>query len=103
MRKHLHILEDVVQPYADTDGGDKARREVARYTGDEGLGDSWTDHGPLKWCARSYNCYPHLAQLALKYLAIPEQAFSIAGNIVNIKRSCLLATRQCEYAGVLGF
>jgi len=40
--------------------------------------------------------YPHYSQLAMKYLAPPatsvpsEQAFSAAGNIVNIKRSCLL-------------
>ena len=39
-RKLLHILADVVQPYveqSDTDGGDKARREVVRCTGDKGF------------------------------------------------------------------
>ena len=67
-RKLLHILEDVVQPHIEqegdsvTDDCDKARREVARYTGDEDyLGDSWTDHGPLEWWGRSCNQYPHLA------------------------------------------
>ena len=101
-RKLLHILEDVVQPHVEqegdsvTDDCDKARREVARYTGDEDLGDTWTDHGPLEWWGRSCNRYPRLAQLASKYLAVPatsvpaEQAFSMAGNIVNIRKSCLL-------------
>ena len=39
---------------------------------------------------------PHIASLARKYLCIPstsvpsERAFSCTGNIVNVKRSCLL-------------
>ena len=102
-KKFLHILEDVVQPHVEQEGNrvvtddcDKARREVARYTGDEDLGDTWTDHGPLEWWGSNRIRYPCLAQLASKYLAIPatsvpaEQAFSMAGNVVNIRRSCLL-------------
>jgi len=45
-RKLLHILEDIVQPHVEQEGdtvgvddGDRARREVARYTGDEDLND----------------------------------------------------------------
>jgi len=55
-------MEDIVQLHVEQDGdtvgvddGDKARREVARYTGDEYLNDSWTDHGPLEWWAKSSN------------------------------------------------
>ena len=101
-RKLLHILEDVAQPHVEqegdslTDDCDKAGRELARYTGDEDFSNTWTDQGPLQWWGRSCNQYARLAQLASKYLAIPatsvraEQAFSMAGNVVNIRRSCLL-------------
>ena len=59
-------------------------------------GDQWDNLNPLQWWASSVMRYPRLSQLATKYLAPPatsvpsEQAFSTAGNIVNIKRSCLL-------------
>ena len=55
-RKLLHILEDIIQPHTEQEGDtdivgnddhDKARKEVARYTGDDDLGDSWNDHSPL--------------------------------------------------------
>ena len=59
------------------------------YIGDEDLGDSWTDHDPLEWWAKSSNKYLHLAQLASKYLGIPGY-FNHGGNIFNVKRSCLL-------------
>ena len=51
---------------------------------------------PLQWWASLAMRYPHLSQLATKYLAPPatslpsEQAFIAAVNIVNIKRLCLL-------------
>ena len=53
-------------------------------------GDQWDNLNPLQWWASSAMHYPHLSQLATKYLAplatsVPsEQAFSTAGNIVNI-------------------
>ena len=104
-RKLLHILEDVVQPQASSkdpsdvpDNDEKARREVALYGTDvHNLeGDEWDNLNPLQWWTNSAMRYPRLSQLATKYLAPPatsvpsEQAFSAAGNIVNIKRSCLL-------------
>ena len=104
-KKLLHILEDVVQPQASStdasdvpDDDEKARREVAQYSADvlNLEGDEWDNLNPLQWWASSMMRYPRLSQLATKYLAPPatsvpsEQAFSAAGNIVNIKRSCLL-------------
>ena len=59
-------------------------------------GDEWDNLNPLQWWTSSAMHYPCLSQLATKYLAPPdtsvpsEQAFSAAGNIVNIKRSYLL-------------
>lgn len=104
-RKLLHILEDVVQPQASStdtsdipDDYEKARREVAQYSADvlNLEGDEWDNLNPLQWCASSMMRYPCLSQLATKYLAPPatsipsEQAFSAAGNIVNMKWSCFL-------------
>ena len=73
-RKLLHILEDIIQPRTEQEGDtdvignddhDRTRKEVARYTGDDDLIDSWNDHGPLEWWwAKSSNRYPCLAQLA---------------------------------------
>ena len=99
-RKLLHTLEDVVQPQAISkdpsdvpENDEKARREVALYGTDvHNLeGDKWDNLNPLQWWASSVMRYPRLSQLATKYLAPPvtlvpsEQAFSAAGNIVNIK------------------
>ena len=98
-RKLLHILEDIVQPQASStdategdDDNEKARKEVAQYTADVITleGDSWDNLNPLQWWAGSMMHYPRLSQLATKYLAVAatsvpsEQAFSAAGNIVNI-------------------
>ncbi|XP_054458167.1 E3 SUMO-protein ligase ZBED1-like [Anoplopoma fimbria] len=50
---------------------------------------------PLMWWKTSGGRYPHIAQMAKKYLSIPgssvrsERVFSSAGNIVNKKRSAL--------------
>ena len=95
------MLEDIIQPSSaagsvlEASTGEKAKREMARYVADEEVVD-WNDCSPLEWWARSSYRYPHLAQLAMKYLSIPatsvpsERAFSTAGHIVNEKRSCLL-------------
>ena len=51
---------------------------------------------PLEWWKIYQSQLPHIASLARKYLCIPstfvpsEKAFSCTGNIVNVKRSCLL-------------
>ncbi|MGH0166028.1 UNVERIFIED_CONTAM: hypothetical protein FKN15_061466, partial [Acipenser sinensis] len=53
------------------------------------------DSNPLEWWKKSGLKYPHLAQLAKKYLCVPgtsvrsERVFSTAGNIVNKKRAAL--------------
>ena len=50
---------------------------------------------PLRWWKTSGGRYPHIAQMAKKYLSMPgssvrsERVFSSAGNIVNKKRSAL--------------
>ena len=70
---------------------EKARAEVRRYTEEEPSADS-----PLEWWNTNHTRYPYLSNLAKIYLAIPatsvpaEQEFSIAGHILNQKRSCLL-------------
>lgn len=54
-----------------------------------------TDSNPLLWWKMSRSIYPHLAQLARRYLSIPgtsvraERVFSTAGIIVNKKRAAL--------------
>ncbi|XP_056116949.1 E3 SUMO-protein ligase ZBED1-like [Rhinichthys klamathensis goyatoka] len=54
-----------------------------------------SDCNPLSWWMTSQSKYPHLAQLARRYLSIPgtsvraERVFSTAGIIVNKKRSAL--------------
>ena len=51
---------------------------------------------PLQWWNYHNRHFPHLSIMAKKYLSIPatsvpsERAFSVAGYIVNEKRSCLL-------------
>ncbi|XP_065133764.1 E3 SUMO-protein ligase ZBED1-like [Paramisgurnus dabryanus] len=53
------------------------------------------DSDPLLWWKIGSTKYPHLAQLAMKYLSVPgtsvrsERVFSTAGHIVNKKRSAL--------------
>jgi len=50
----------------------------------------------LLWWKTNGARYPYLAYIAKKYLAIPatlipaERAFSLAGHVVNQKRSALL-------------
>ena len=49
----------------------------------------------LKWWAAKSASYPFMIKLARKYLGVPstsvasERVFSTAGNIVNIRRSCV--------------
>ena len=59
--------------------------------------DPTLDHNlnPLEWWRKSEERFPTLADLAKKLLCIPatsvesERIFSVAGNIVTRKRSCL--------------
>ena len=91
-KKLLHFVGDIVKTNKLTQcPAEKARAEVRRYIDEEASSES-----PLHWWSTSYTRYPYLSNLAKKYLAIPatsvpaERAFSIAGHIVNQKRSCLL-------------
>ena len=49
----------------------------------------------LEWWSKNNHTYPNLAKLAKQYLCVPatsvpaEQVFSVAGEIVNIKRASL--------------
>ena len=88
----LHFVDDIVKTNKLTQcPAEKARTEVRRYIDEEASSES-----PLQWWSTSYTRYPYLSNLAKKYLAIPatlvpaERAFSIAGHIVNQKKSCLL-------------
>ena len=71
---------------------DIAAKEIQRYL----CIDSTSECKPLEWWKVYQSQLPHIASLARKYLCIPsksvpsERAFSCTGNIVNVKRSCLL-------------
>ena len=91
-KRLLNFVDDIVKTDKLTQcPAEKARTEVRRYIDKETSSES-----PLQWWNTSYTRYPYLSNLAKKYLAIPatsvpaERAFSIAGHIVNQKRSCLL-------------
>ena len=55
-----------------------------------------SSENPLQWWLDHGRHFPILSRIAKKYLCIPatsvpsERAFSVAGYIVNEKRSCLL-------------
>ena len=74
------------------DNNEKARREAVQYSADvvNLEGETWDNLNPLQWWAASMIRQLWLSQLATKYLATPatsvpsEQAFSAAGNIVNM-------------------
>ncbi|MBN3288019.1 ZBED1 protein, partial [Polyodon spathula] len=67
-------------------------QEMAGYVKETPLS---ADSNPLEWWKKSVLKYPHLAQLAKKYLCVPgmyvrsERVFSTAGNTVNKKRAAL--------------
>jgi len=60
---------------------------------DEGPCDPCED--PLMWWKKNEKRFPYLARLAKKFLAIqassasPERLFSVAGNLITERRSCL--------------
>ena len=92
--KLLELIGDIVQPTEEQQRTitpfQKAKAEVARYSG-----ELLIQKNPLCWWKENAFRYPILSHLARKYLAIPatsvpsERAFSSAGNIVSVKRSCL--------------
>ncbi len=71
---------------------DIAKQEIARYQADV---VSQVDLSILQWWKANAQFYPHLSVLTRKYLAVPasyvpsERGFSLAGHIVNKKRSRL--------------
>ena len=71
---------------------EKIKREIDAY---KKLPRADVELDPLKWWHVHAATYPVLAMLAKKYLCIPasssasERVFSISGNIVSKKRSCL--------------
>lgn len=90
----MYLLKDIVKDSSvvDIPISDRAAKEVTRYISEE----EGVDCGPLKWWTSAHSRFPLLSQLAKKYLAVPatsvpsERAFSIAGHIVQERRSCLL-------------
>ena len=68
-----------------------AKKEIDHYKTEEPVIEN-----PLEWWKKNKERFPGLATLAKRYLAITatsvpsERAFSLAGHIVNAKRSCLL-------------
>ena len=95
----MSLLEDVIQSASsDSTASDSTqkeediKKEISNYLclgvkSSENLLQWWLDHG---------RHFPVLSCIAKKYLCIPatpvpsERAFSVAGYIVNEKRSCLL-------------
>ena len=83
----MALTSDVIRPPNQSQSPtEKALAEARRYV----------DEDPLLWWSKTSTHYPNLTVFAKKYLAIPatsipvERAFSMAGNIVNQKRACLL-------------
>jgi len=69
-----------------------AKKEIQKYI----CIDANPTENPIKWWKTYCAQLPLLSSMAQKYLCIPatsmpsERAFSVAGNIVTSKRSCLL-------------
>ena len=90
----LSLLEDMMDTPSTTADGpqEAAKKEIQKYICIE---TNPTDN-PIKWWKTYHAQLPLLTSMARKYLCIPvtsvpsERAFSVAGNIVNSKRSCLL-------------
>ena len=92
-KRLLCLVDDIVKSTNQmVSPAEKARAEVIKYTDKE-----MSCETPLHWWKVNSTRYPYLTYIAKKYLAIPatsvpaECAFSVAGHIVNQKRSCLLA------------
>ena len=94
MRSHLSAVHP--SDFAAMEKEDNSRKRPRISTTIKSKSTPVENQLPALFAASSMMRYPRLSQLATKYLAPPatsvpsEQAFSAAGNIVNIKRSCLL-------------
>ena len=91
-KRLLCFVDDIVKLNSEmVSPADKARAEVRKYIDEEVSCET-----PLHWWKVNSTRYPYLSFIAKKYLAIPatsvpaERAFSVAGHIVNQRRSCLL-------------
>jgi len=88
------LLEDLMDSTSETsdDPQEAAKKEIQQYLTLDAT-DNPTD--PVKWWKRYSVQLPLLSSLARKYLCIPatsvpsERAFSVSGNIITSKRSCL--------------
>ena len=95
----MSLLEDVITSDTTLPLSKKAEieKEMHNYLCiDTTPGKSEKSGNPLNWWRDNEKYFPLLAQMARKYLCVPatsvpsERAFSIAGHVVNEKRSCLL-------------
>ena len=91
-KRLLCFVDDIVKSKNQiVNPAEQAKAEV-KYTDEEISCET-----PVHWWKVNSTRYPYLTYIAKKYLAIPatsvpaERAFSVAGHIVNQKRSCLLA------------
>jgi len=91
-KRLLSFVDDIVKSkHQGTSPADKAKFEVRKYVDEEPEAEP-----PLVWWKKNSARYPFLSYVARKYLAIPatsvpaERAFSLAGHVVNQKRSALL-------------
>ena len=90
------LLEDLMDSpsLASDNPQEAAKKEIQQYlTLDASSADNPID--PVKWWKTYCMQLPFLSSLAWKYLCIPatsvpsERAFSVSGNIITSKRSCL--------------
>lgn len=90
------LLEDLMDSpsLASDNPQEAAKKEIQQYlTLDASSADNPID--PVKWWKTYCVQLPFLSSLARKYLCIPatsvpsERAFSVSGNIITSKRSCL--------------
>ena len=96
----MSILEDVIKSSASNTfpPSDSARKmaEIKKDMNNYLCLELECSENPLHWWHDRKRHFPHLSLMARKYLCVPatsvqsERAFSVAGYIVNEKRSCLL-------------
>ena len=98
----MSLLDDVINSKADDDEAallsdtERKKVEVEREMNNYLSLDTSVLGNPLIWWRENQKHFPQLAKLAKKYLCVPatsvpsERAFSMAGHVVNEKRSSLL-------------
>eukprot|EP00063_Salmo_salar_P021871 XP_013996706.1 PREDICTED: zinc finger BED domain-containing protein DAYSLEEPER-like [Salmo salar] len=95
-QNHLATKEIFGESLASKDTGktfaNTIKEEEASYKAASGIP---VDGDPLAWWKSNECKYPHIAMMARRYLAVPgtsvpsERVFSMAGDIVTVKRSTL--------------